>query len=274
MIYRIYIGIIVAVFLCQIAGAQEKPLIRVVFEIREKEYQDFFAIDRSNVEKTLADSIVAIFNQSIPFLSFQSDSISSDSLLVYLEKTNGLDLKLILKGKNIFECDPVIWEIADYRNWDDYMVDNRGVIFSGIPIKIRNRLYGNMSQTELVDKVFRYIKISGEVDSIDFPNKQWILPFTYEKLKVGMDTQFSICQWHRVGSTTLRECYEVTANGIEFNKRLNPKKSRIVTGIKDGASQRNLDPDTYFSISHINLTRFEPIDFSLTTIPPQGLDQH
>ena len=66
MVCRFYIAIIAAISICQIASAQEKPLVKVVFEIREAEHNDFFGKDTIEIEKTISDSIASIFNDKIP----------------------------------------------------------------------------------------------------------------------------------------------------------------------------------------------------------------
>ena len=150
MTFRVYIIILITAIFSHNLCAQEKPLIKIVFEIRQKEYLDYYRKELSELEKTISDSIARIFNKYTPFYNFQSGIQSDDSLSIYLEGVIGLDLRLILKGQNVSPCDPIIWEILTDQDFEDYISPNTDILIDGIGISIRKQLDININQVELL----------------------------------------------------------------------------------------------------------------------------
>lgn len=230
------------------AGAAEKPVVGVAFELAESDYRDEFTADElATIEAVAAERFAALLAGKLGFARFVTD-VPADGeyrLVVTLDRREkdavGIAVEvgfhIRLEGPGLGELEPVYWIFRGRERWRE-----------GLPVTLPFLAEIEHSMTlrdhfGLADQLLKNVPLTADSELLtaEVPRPGWVLPFTRRDLCLDLNTRFQFVHEVRTTLMTRQTRYEGVATGT-----LNPGLEggpRVFCEVTAGTSGATGDPD-------------------------------
>lgn len=250
----------------------ETPGITVVFDIKEQKYLAYYGDETPQLEAALADSVSSYLRSNFPLFNFQAQTRYHDTLYIEIARKNAhgssvffdVILNIRISGGNVKAgSQSIVWSFAPRGKYFEYITSDVEFVQ-----KVFNQFQNTFDREQMITEIFKHRWITEGLDgiNINWSKNQWELNFTFNELKIGVESQLKIMQEHLESQAMLRKFFVEVKNIPSANSRIITEilaSRKIGSEICDDISV--LQKNTYKGVIGIQIMKLTPF-FELGTV--------
>ena len=186
-------SLLILLWACSPAHAEDKPQVVVRFKIEASAYRDHFGAGVANVENRGAEVVRQALKQHIQFADFAASNAGSS---LYT-----LTVFLAVSGPQTDVAAQAVWLMATWQDDAEFLKELQALLTAP-------SLYPN-----LVSGVFHEFSIANSGKFVLQPTNGWVLPFRQEDMCLGTDTKLRIVNDIPTEQTTLHGKFRADVEG-------------------------------------------------------------